>query len=564
MNVLGSILVLYASLSLVNCACELPSPGPFFVKETDPQGTEIFDGKKTRDDTVSFNVHGPVSLGTALLNLLQQSLVVSFNDTGYVFVVNKTLDLEEFFVDYGKVVSEEPLKITFTCGGSTRDFLLAVTPVNNFKPTFNNAPYNISIPESLKVGASVFSLKERVVDQDVGMAQNFVFKIEAYNTAGLDGRSKFSIPTATSGIVNLTKLLDFDNDLRIEYILNISVADGTGAGSLTSYTTLHIYVTDVDDQVPYFEFPDCSIPCVAPPFVSTTRLTYTGPLTLAPKMLQGIDSDTLGAVLRYRIATGNDAGLFRINEENAEVTQIRSVNNAQLPDAQFRLVIEVYKKDYPTLKSIAILTVHVFERTTNDTGLPGPPTGGSSSDTSSGTNIIPIVVLAILLVLAITAAIVILIMFRKNQREMAIRPSDDKSEPQTEEEELDGDDYNSKGFSNEKLVFGNKTTLGIMTDEFPPTPTERANTLPPLPLKDTATETMETSKKKRSRRRNKNKEPEIFDGTREYNMGMDPEFFEATDKSKIKRSQRSKKIDNSQQINITNDQGDVDSGYMNF
>lgn len=223
----------------------------------------------------------------------------------------------------------------------------------------------------------------------------------------------------------------------------------------------------------------------------------------------------------------------------------------------------MYKRDYPSLKSIAILTIKVYERMPNDTGISPPPSGASSSDSSVGMSLlIPLIILGVILLLVIAALIAVFILYRRKQRKMTVGPSDDKSEPQTEEEELEADEYNSKGFSNEKLVFGNKTTLGIMTDEFPPTPTERANKLPPLPLKDSATETVEHTKKKRSRRRNKNKEPEIFDGTREYNMGMDPEFFEATDKSKVKRSQRSKKADSTQPINVTNDQGDVDSGYF--
>lgn len=128
-------------------------------------------------------------------------------------------------------------------------------------------------------------------------------------------------------------------------------------------------------------------------------------------------------------------------------------------------------------------------------------------------------------------------------------------EPQTEEEEIhtDRDDY-SRFDSNEKLVFGNKTTLGIGTTDFPETYGIRGNALPPLPLRDSATETTEETRKKKSRRRNKNKEPEIYDGTKEYNMGLDNEFFEAPDKAKVKRSQRAKKTDPRLLIQVPNDQ----------
>ena len=130
-------------------------------------------------------------------------------------------------------------------------------------------------------------------------------------------------------------------------------------------------------------------------------------------------------------------------------------------------------------------------------------------------------------------------------------------EPQTEEEELhsEKDGYSRFG-SNQKLVFGNKTTLGIGTTDFPETYGIRGGALPPLPLRDSATEPMDETKKKKSRRRNKNKEPEIFDGTQEYNMGLDNEFYEDPDKSRVKRSNRSydKKTDPALWIKVPNDQ----------
>jgi hypothetical protein len=42
----------------------------------------------------------------------------------------------------------------------------------------------------------------------------------------------------------------------------------------TTYTTLEIHVADVDDQPPYFEYPDCSPPCTSPQFVSHIRLSH--------------------------------------------------------------------------------------------------------------------------------------------------------------------------------------------------------------------------------------------------------------------------------------------------
>lgn len=206
------------------------------------------------------------------------------------------------------------------------------------------------------------------------------------------------------------------------------------------------------------------------------------------------------------------------------------------------------------LSSIAILTIHVWERLSNESGYPRPPVGQSKENTDSGSGLlIPIIVLGIILAIVLVALVVVFIIYRKKQREMSIRPADDKSEPQTEEEDLhtEGEDYATRTDSNEKLIFGNKTTLGIMTD-LPDVTNGKANQLAPLPMRDTGTETDE-KKRKKSRRRHKKKEPEIFDGTREYNMGIDPDFFDSTDKSKVKRSQRSRKADPPLPIQVPND-----------
>ena len=202
---------------------------------------------------------------------------------------------------------------------------------------------------------------------------------------------------------------------------------------------------------------------------------------------------------------------------------------------------------------------------TNTSGVEPPPTGKSTEGGGSDLTI-PLIVLGILLAIVIVLLIVVFVLYRRKQREMTIRPADDKSEPQTEEEDLhtDGENYTGKADSNERLIFGNKATLGIMTEDFPDTSGVKANQLPPLPMRDTGTETTEEGKrKKKSRRRHKNKEVEIFDGTREYNMGADPEFFDSTDKSRVKRSQRSKKVDSSLPIQVPNDNfTDTESVHM--
>lgn len=549
-----TLLVICAISALGRAACTFNLPQIVSVNETAPINTEILSFTKTENDRVWFNVTRPADPPAGLTDALQSSFQLIIENTSAILVNARILDLENFHMTYGADITSIELKIHCDGAVSPKEVIIDVQPVNEFHPVFLHGPFYVTLNESTPVGTTVFTLRDKVQDGDFGEPENFNFDIEPYKVTDFDGRDFFSIPTKTKGDIVIAKPLDYDNTaFKHNMTLNLTVADG---GGLKKDTTMTVRVLDVDDQRPYFEFPDCALPCPVPPFVAITELAYTGRINVLPVPLQGRDRDTLGTRLLYSIISGNEANMFSVDENSGEVNQDRSVNQAGSPEAEFRLVLEL-RKDLPIdLSAIAVLTVKVRERMPNDTGI--PPQVGESSTKNEGPAdlLIPMIVLGVLLAAVIAALIVVVVMFRKNKSRMSIRPTDDKSEPQTEEEELhtEGEDFVGRADSNEKLVFGNKTTLGIMTD-LPPTPVGRANQLAPLPYKDTGTVT--EGKKKRSRRRNKKKEPEIFDGTKEYNMGADPEFFDSTDKSKIKRSQRSKKADNFQPITVPNDEPPV-------
>ncbi|XP_060573701.1 protocadherin Fat 2-like isoform X1 [Ruditapes philippinarum] len=174
----------------------------------------------------------------------------------------------------------------------------------------------------------------------------------------------------SKGDITLSKMLDFDTMERSKLFLNLSVSDEPPSSptAKTTYTTLEIHVADVNDQPPYFE----------PPYFSFIRLAHIGPLSVT-QAIKGKISDTVGTPLVYSIKFGNRQNLFNINPVTGAVNQIRSVNDAGLPDKEFRLIIEV-KKDLPSkdLSSIAILTVKVYERISDTDGCIIPPAENST------------------------------------------------------------------------------------------------------------------------------------------------------------------------------------------
>lgn len=559
-----SLIILISLVGFVPSAMCLCDFEPlYFINET-ANGTIILSANKPAGSNVLVRVEDSSKKSTFEQELESLLLIRNYN-TSFTLENTEPLDLERFYWDYQRDITNVNLKIT--CDGIENSMTLSVLPVNEFDPVFANSPYNITIPESTAVNTTVFQLKPKVIDRDVGTVQNFYFHIHPYNIQSFDGKEYFIIYASSRGNIDLKKALDYDipNNRNI-FRLNVSVADGQTGFFRRSFTDVTVQVEDVDDQVPYFRFPNCPKPCPAPPFEATTWLDYTGKLQTLPNDLQAIDDDTLRTPLLYSIQSGNQHNMFEINQTTGVINQKTSVNSLNIPDAEFRLVIEVRKNlTNVDLSSIAILTIHVWERMSNASGYPEPPVSQSKEGESGSDLMIPLIVLGVFLAIVLVALVLVFIIYRRKQREMAVRPADEKSEPQTEEEDLhtEGEDYTARCDSNEKLVYGNKTTLGIMTEDFPNTAGEKASRLPPLPMRDTATETTEGKRKKKARRRNKKKDPEIFDGTREYNMGADPEFFDSTDKSRVKRSQRSRKADPALPIQVPNDNPtDEESVYM--
>lgn len=169
----------------------------------------------------------------------------------------------------------------------------------------------------------------------------------------------------------------------------------------------------------------------------------------------------------------------------------------------------------------------------NDTTAP-PLVGKTIKDDESSNLKLALIILGVLALLIIIGIIVVFYVYHKKVAK-AVKPSDDDTDI---------------SISHSQNWQGSKAEL-LAGDMLNPAVLANMQGAPPL-TKDSATETG----RKRSRRRNKNKEPEIFDGTREYEGKLDLDFFmDSNTKSKIKQSTRSRdtKTDPKYWITIPND-----------
>ncbi|XP_060566194.1 cadherin-99C-like isoform X2 [Ruditapes philippinarum] len=440
--------------------CDLQSPFTMIL-ETAPNGTVIFNITKPPGTTPSFTIKSPTQGGVDAA-LMDRLLLINGNTT-FQLINSKVLDLEEFMISYGADIRTIDLMVT--CGGTTVDVFVNVAAVNEFPPVFNNAPYNVTLNESLAVGSLVFILRSRVTDADVVGAENYFFAIEKYEFIDFDGAAYFNIQSSSNGDITLFKMLDFDTMERKKLFLNLSVFDDAPSSptAKTTYTTLEIHVADVDDQPPYFEYPDCPPPCPAPQFLSIIRLAHKGPLPIIP-VIRGNDLDSLGTPLVYSILAGNQHNLFIMNPLTGAVNQNVSLNEAGVPVIEFRLIIKV-RKDLPSIDlfSIGILRIKVSERITNTSEVSPPSTRNTTTDKGFDLTI-PFIVVCILFVIVFVLLIVLFIKYRRQQPDKNTKPADVKTETQSQE----GGDCAGNVY--EGLNFSNYAVLGNVTGKIQDTP----------------------------------------------------------------------------------------------
>lgn len=175
---------------------------------------------------------------------------------------------------------------------------IAVTEENHHTPEFSQSQVSATVPESIAVGTAIRTLSAR--DKDKEMNGVITYNINSGNDGGL-----FSI-NSRSGVLSLARPLDFEE--KQQHNLRVSATDG-GWISKTSYVSVTIRVTDVNDNPPVFE-PDEYFPVVQENVPSGTTVVK----------MNATDGDLgANAVMAYVIQS-SDSDLFVIDPNTGIIT----------------------------------------------------------------------------------------------------------------------------------------------------------------------------------------------------------------------------------------------------
>ncbi|XP_030594964.1 protocadherin Fat 4 [Archocentrus centrarchus] len=163
---------------------------------------------------------------------------------------------------------------------------IAVTEENHHTPEFSQSQISATVPESLAVGTAIRTLSAR--DKDKDMNGLITYNITSGNDKGL-----FALNSKT-GVLSLAQPLDFEEKQQHE--LRVSATDG-GWIAKTSYVSVTVHVTDVNDNPPVFD-PEEYFPVVqenVPSGTTVVKMNATdmdsGPNAVMAYVIQSSDSD---------------------------------------------------------------------------------------------------------------------------------------------------------------------------------------------------------------------------------------------------------------------------------
>ena len=130
---------------------------------------------------------------------------------------------------------------------NTTQLHVTITDINDNAPVVTTSITNISVHEDVQT--PVLLTVVTGADLDSGLNGRLTYKLDA------GSKSPFSVNSST-GYLTLESPLDYE--VQTDYRFNLTVSD-SGHPALTSFTTIHIQVLDVNDHSPSFSSPIYSI-----------------------------------------------------------------------------------------------------------------------------------------------------------------------------------------------------------------------------------------------------------------------------------------------------------------
>ncbi|XP_048884459.1 protocadherin gamma-C5-like isoform X5 [Brienomyrus brachyistius] len=300
------------------------SPSP--VKEDAPLGTVvalISAGDSDSGDNGKVILHVPPESPFALQP--------SFSDH-YALVTNSKLDHE--------TAAQYNIKIIATDSGSpplTTEKVISIDilDVNDNPPVFSQQLYIAYVKENGNAGSVLCSVSAS--DSDVGDNAKISYSI-------LDSKVH-DVPVSSYVYINsdngsIYSMHTFDYEKIKVFRIQIQATDH-GSASLSSNTTVLIFIVDQNDNAPAVIYP-----LAAMGSMSTQTLSRSAKPGHLVTKVTAVDADSgHNAWISYKLVEATDASLFSVNLYTGEVRTKRTIS--ELDDSSHRLLIEIKDNGEP-------------------------------------------------------------------------------------------------------------------------------------------------------------------------------------------------------------------------
>lgn len=244
---------------------------------------------------------------------------------------------------------------------SQTTFVVKLSDVNDNPPTFSQPSYSVDIPENNAPSAPIASVS--ATDPDLGDNARISYSILPSMVQDSPISSYVYINPESGQIYSMRSL---DHEQLKAFRIEVQARDA-GVPSRTANVTVHVFVMDVNDNVPAV---------VHPAYSKDKGLQFTVPPSAGPgyliNKLVGVDADSgHNAWLFYSIAPGPNAGMFRIGAHTGELHTARKWAEEE-SGSNYDIVVIIQDNGDPPKSSTVNISVTVDEKGA-DVGAPASP-----------------------------------------------------------------------------------------------------------------------------------------------------------------------------------------------
>ncbi|XP_071267176.1 protocadherin gamma-C5-like isoform X5 [Salvelinus alpinus] len=262
----------------------------------------------------------------------------------YALVTSGVLDRESF--------SEYNIEITATDSGSPplttkKTIPVSIIDVNDNSPKFTQSSYDVYLKENGLPGSMLSSVSAS--DLDFGDNAKISYSILDSKVQGV---SVSSYVYMNSDNCSIYSMHSFDYETLKVFQILVQAKDH-GSPSLSSNTTVHVFILDQNDNAPAVIYPSAALGSLS--HQKMPRSSKAGHLVTK---VTAVDADSgHNAWISYKLAEATDASLFSVNTYTGEVRTKRAVSEQD--DSSQRLLIEIKDDGEPVQSSTVTVAILV-------------------------------------------------------------------------------------------------------------------------------------------------------------------------------------------------------------